>query len=569
MQRSRCRLVGLAWLAAVVAAVAGAAAPLAVTAQVQLPPPRDGVYVYDFAEIWTDTTEATAQRIAEDVRARTEAVIVIVSWPSGLSQVTPDIALADAREIMRQWGVGRAGVDDGLVVLFDLDTSLAHGQVTLWAGDGFQDLYLTAAERERIINGDMLPRAVEGDLDRALVAGLEHVDRVVQPGGNPERALERTVSLGLTIVALAFGALAFVLFLRRWWLSGRDATLPLIDDSVLLPAPPKGLTPALATILRRNGVDQEAFTSALVDLGHRGLLTFREQEDEKKVDLMVPPEPLAELPYLEARRRPLGGAEAALERAISRKATDLPTGWEVVTSERLKEGEGKGLYDEFRKDLGRAAKASGLFRDDPNRLPGRWLGIGIVVIAVAVVTGFLFVFDTSESSNLLLPGREVPALALAIVAGLGGAIIVLRGRLVARTAAGSQALAMSLAYRNTLRHELRTAESVDQAVEGAQRRLPWITTPDLLTVWAVAFGLKDDIDDLIRRTFETAERAGTIGWSPAWYFGSSHGGGGVAAVSGIGAAVGSIAVSASSSGEGGGGFGGGGGGGGGGSSGGF
>jgi uncharacterized membrane protein YgcG len=569
MQRSRGRLVGLAWLAAVVAAVAGAAAPLAVTAQVQLPPPRDGVYVYDFAEIWTDTTEATAQRIAEDVRARTEAVIVIVSWPSGLSQVTPDIALADAREIMRQWGVGRAGVDDGLVVLFDLDTSLAHGQVTLWAGDGFQDLYLNAAERERIINGDMLPRAVEGDLDRALVAGLEHVDRVVQPGGNPDRALERTVSLGLTVVALAFGALAFVLFLRRWWLSGRDATLPLIDDSVLLPAPPKGMTPALATILRRNGIDQEAFTSALVDLGHRGLLTFREQDDDKKVDLMVPPEPLAELPYLEARRRPLGGAEAALERAISRKATDLPTGWEVVTSERLKAGEGKGLYDEFRKDLGRAAKASGLFRDDPNRLPGRWLGIGIVVIAVAVVTGFLFVFDTSESSNLLLPGREVPALALAIVAALGGAIIVLRGRLVARTAAGSQALAMSLAYRNTLRHELRTAESVDQAVEGAQQRLPWITTPDLLTVWAVAFGLKDDIDDLIRRTFETAERAGTIGWSPAWYFGSSHGGGGAAAVSGIGAAVGSIAVSASSSGGGGGGFGGGGGGGGGGSSGGF
>jgi uncharacterized membrane protein YgcG len=562
--------VGRALAPALVAAcLAALLAPLVALALLTLPPSREGVYVYDFAEIWSAGTEARAQSIAEAMRARTQAQMVAVSWPSGLSHVSPDIAIADAREILDAWGVGRKGVNDGLVVLFDMDTSNAHGQVTMFAGSGFQDGYLSAPERERIINGDMLPRAVEGDLDAALLDGLAHIDRVVQPGGNPERAVERLLNLVVAIGALAFGILAFGMFLRRWWLSGRDAALPLIDDSVLLPTPPKDLTPALATALRRNGIDNEAFTSALVDLGHRGLLTFAEQEgDAKKVDLLVPPEPLAQVSYLEARRRPLGSAEAALERAISREAADRPNGWEALTSERLKAGEGKKLFDLFKGELGRAAKASGWFRDDPNHLPRRWTGIGIGVMVLAGLAAFQFVIDKSDSGNLLLPGREVAAVALTIVVLLGIAIIVLSRLLVARTQDGSRTLAMSLAYRNTLRHELKRAESVDAAVEQTQSRLPWITTPDLLTVWAVAFGLKDEIDDLIRRTFEAAERAGTSSWSPAWFVGSSPGSGGsVAAVSGIGAAVGSISASATSSS--GGGFGGGGSGGGGGSSGGF
>ncbi|HTK44769.1 MAG TPA: TPM domain-containing protein [Patescibacteria group bacterium] len=533
-----------------------------------LPPSQPGVYVYDFAQIWNPDTEARAQAIAEAIRSRTQAQMVAVSWPSGLSSVDPDTAIADARTILDAWGVGRRGVNDGLVVLFDMDTSNAHGQVAMFAGSGFEDLYLNASERERIITGDMLPRAVEGNLDRALLDGLNHVDSSVQPGGNPERTRQRTVTWLVAIVALAGGLFVFGMFVRRWWLSGRDAPVPLIDDSVLLPAPPKGLTPALATALQRNGVDNEAFTSALVDLGHRGLLTFREQDDDaKKVDLMVPPEPLAEIPYLEARRRPLGSAEAALERAISRSASDLPTGWEVLTSERLKAGKGKQLFDEFKADLGRAAKASGWFRDDPNRLPGRWLAIGIGLIVAAGIAAFLFVLDTSDNGDLLLPGREVAAGALGIVAALGIAIIVFSGRLVARTADGSQTLAMSLAYRNTLRRELETAGTVDEAVEHTQTRLPWITTPDLLTVWAVAFGLKDEIDALIRKTFEQAQQAGLHAWSPLWFIGSPGSGGGFSAVSGIGAAVGSISATATSSS--GGGFGGGGSGGGGGSSGGF
>ena len=38
--------------------------------------------------------------------------------------ISPQEALADGRTIMDTWGVGRKGVNDGLIVLFDLDASL-------------------------------------------------------------------------------------------------------------------------------------------------------------------------------------------------------------------------------------------------------------------------------------------------------------------------------------------------------------------------------------------------------------------------------------------------------------
>jgi len=102
---------------------------------------------------------------------------------------------------------------------------------------------------------------------------------------------------------------------------------------------------------------------------------------------------------------------------------------------------------------------------------------------------------------------------------------------------------MSLAYRNTLKFEMAASHSVGEAVEKTRSRLPWITTPDLLTVWAVAFGLKNEIDDLIKETFAQAQATGVAAWSPAWYFG----GDGLGSVSNMSSMIGSIGTTASSS----------------------
>ena len=548
-------LTATLWL---LAGAFGAGAVLA--QQMTLPPSEEGRYVYDLADIWTPDTEAEAQLIAETVRARTQAQMAIVSWPSEDFDVSTETAREDAITIINTWGVGRQGVDDGLVVLFDMDNgSTNHGQIYVYAGRAFENLYLNRDEIAVVVNEAMLPRAIDGDIDGALLAGLDRVDRAAQPNGNPDRAGQALFLLLLAAIVLGLGLLVFAAFLRTWWERGRDAEVPLIDDSVLMPVPPPGLTPALATVLRNDGIYKESFTSALVDLGHRGLVTFEQAEDDQQhVDLVIPRSPLIDPNSLEARRRPLGDAEEDLARSIKAKSR---TG--VLSWSELKSGEGAKLWESFKSDLGRAAKRSGFFNEDPNKLPAKWSGIGTLLIATVFVFGFLFVFDTSENSQLFRPGRGILGLPMLASVVMGVLILVLSDRLVARTVDGARTLAMALGYRNTLRFELKRAHTVDEAVENTRSRLPWITTPDLLTVWAVAFGLKDEIDDLIRETFETAQQTGSAVWVPAWYAGS----GGLSSVGNMAASIGSISTSATSSS--GSGYGGGGGGGGGGSGGGF
>jgi uncharacterized membrane protein YgcG len=498
----------------------------------------------------------------------------VVSWPSGQSSVSTGGAAYDAHAILDAWGVGRPGVYDGLVVLFDMDTTNRHGQIFLATGVGFQSMYLSDTEAASIVNDDMLPKAKDGDLDGALSAGMAHLDRVVQPGGNPERAFLATARLAGGILVALVGLVVLGWFLRTWWRQGRDARMPLIDDSVLLPDPPPNLTPAMATVLRDDMIGKDAFTSALVDLGHRGLVTFKQTGGVagtgigSHVDLVVPDRPLEDQASQTARSRPLGVAEHGLAQQI-----DLETDDEgVLDSTRLKSGVGKQLYDAFRKHMGVAAQASGWFRDDPNRLSGRWASVGVTLGVLAVLGFFAFALAGEEEPGLIKSGAEPLAYAFAFDLGVAIAVAIGSRFLPARTADGARTLAMTLAYRNTLRYELQAAPTVTAAVDATQKKLPWITTPDLLTVWAVALGLNTEIDHLIKKTFETegtaAGSSGLGGWSPIWFSGGSSGWSGIASSGGLASAVGSISATASSS-SGGGFSGGGGGGGGGGAGGGF
>ena len=119
--------------------------------------------------------------------------------------VSTETAREDAITIINTWGVGRAGIDDGLVVLFDMDNgSTSHGQIYLYAGRGFEDRYLNRDELSTVVDDAMLPLAQDGDIDGALLAGLDRVDHAAQTGGNPDRA-------GQTLLLVALGAIFAVL----------------------------------------------------------------------------------------------------------------------------------------------------------------------------------------------------------------------------------------------------------------------------------------------------------------------------------------------------------------------
>ena len=65
---------------------------------------------------------------------------------------------------------------------------------------------------------------------------------------------------------------------------------------------------------------------------------------------------------------------------------------------------------------------------------------------------------------------------------------------------------------------------MDQVV--AEPRLAWLETPDRAVVWAVALGLQDEAQEVLKRSMEDL-RAGrtSSAYLPMWY-GSSGGGGG-------------------------------------------
>ena len=71
--------------------------------------------------------------IIDGIEARTGAQIAVYTQVKPESD-TLETANADALALMDQWGVGRKGFDDGLVILFDMETNLRHGQVSLYAG---------------------------------------------------------------------------------------------------------------------------------------------------------------------------------------------------------------------------------------------------------------------------------------------------------------------------------------------------------------------------------------------------------------------------------------------------
>jgi uncharacterized membrane protein YgcG len=570
-------------LASLFAAVALSAAVLVapVAAVDPGPPYPDPVIdqaVYDHAGALSEVTEREAERIIDGIEARTGAEVVVYTQVKPSSD-TPEAAEADARALMDQWGIGRRGFDDGLVILYDLDASLVHGQVQLYAGSGYRATFLGDGERQAIYENEMLPLLRQGDLDAATLRALELIDANATPEHAATLQLARTANavMGLVGAPLIFVLLVGWAFLS-WLRHGRDPQY-LDDPSILMPAPPPEMTAATGALLMEGRSTRRALTTAMLDLASRGELSFRDESAllEKKVGVELLPAAAQESPdVFRNRRKPLGPAEKHALAELRELGDDV--GGYIAPEDLLKFGTSVSGFDER---LEKHAVAKGWFRDRPSRVTNRWRGIGGLEIAGGVAAFIVGV--NLPSSGLLL---------IAIALGAAGIVtFVIASWMPARTMAGAMVYAMLAAYRRTLQKTLAQARSMNEVV--ASHVVPWLETPDQAVVWGVALGLHSEIEQVLQRSLEDLHEGRTTpaqAWVPAWY-GSSSGlssagagrsstWGGVApgllsasaipSFGGMMSTLGTIGNSPSSSGDsGGGGFGGGGGGGGGGAGGGF
>ncbi len=554
------RFVAVSFAAAAVGAwLAIASAASASTPPVGPPYPDavTGQRVYDYAGIFSPGAVAETEQTILAIEQRTGAQVAVYT------QVKPEsdsleLADDDALALMNQWGVGRKDFDDGLVILFDMQTNLRHGQVSLYAGSGFKATFLTDSDRQAIFDNDMTPKLKVGDFDGALKAAIQGVDSAATPAHADElnRARILNAIIGLGALVLSIWLAAFVLI--RWYTHGRDP-IYVDDNSVLMPAPPDGLTPAMATLLMDDRTSSRTVSAAMVDLAARGLIRFRQEEHllSKKTSVGVTGATSA-----------IATPEAGLYSAIAELAE--PGGFvETSSMPQLAPAVSK-----LKSDLETLSVKKSWLTGKPTRVVAIWFG---VAVAEGVVSIPLFVWTINLGASGGLMGG-VGLVAAAVITGITAWFMP------SRTQLGAMLRAMLAAYRRTLQYTLARSQSMDQVV--ASRALPWVSTPDEAMAWGVAFGLNAEIDAVLRRSVEAASATGRPGgWYPMWWvpigghagsgFGGGGGGGGggafsASAIPDVGSmmsAIGSIGSSTSHSG--GGGFGGGGGGGGGGAGGGF
>jgi uncharacterized membrane protein YgcG len=564
------------------AAVAGVTPPGTPPPGPPYPPPVNDVVVYDYADIFTSETEASATTTIVAIEQRVKAEIVVYSQLKPGS--TESSTESDAASLIDQYGVGREGFDDGVAILFNMNRSSCqpgvsgNGQVQLFAGPGYRATFLSDGERQAIFDNDMLPRLRECDMDGALLVALEKIDANANAGHARSLELARIADAAMGLIGAPVVFMLLVGIAARSWLRyGRDPVY-LDSPSILMPAPPPDLTAASGALVWEGKTTRRALTTALLDLASRGEISFRTEDKllgRDKAGVQVGAGAHEPDPHVvRNRRRPLSGAEnfalAKLHSLAAKGSDNYIDADEIVGF--------AASVPAFTAQLEAHVARHGWFREPPAKAVSRWGTRGGILFVLGIVA---FAGATS------LPSGGLTLLAVALIAA--GAVITLIARIMpARTMAGAMIYAMLAAYRRTLQKTMAQARSMKQVVDQAE--LEWLETPDQAVVWGVALGLHREVEDVLARSVEDAQAGVTdqSPWVPAWYgsrgsIGSGSGGsGGIApglfsssampSFGGMMAALGSIGSAPSSSG-GSGGFGGGssggGGGGGGGAGGGF
>ncbi len=492
--------VGL-WL--VLAAPAVAVAP---PAGPPYPAPVTGQRVYDYAGIFSPETISTAESIIAGIERRTGAQVAVYTQVKPESD-TLDLANADARALMDQWGVGRKGFDDGLVILFDMRPSLLHGQVSLYAGAGYRAAFLSDSDRQAIFDNDMKPLLAYGELDGGLLAGLRDIDANATPDHANALQRDRQINAVAVVVALLLGFLLVMAAVLRWLLHGRDPVY-IDDNSILMAGPPPGLTPAMATLLLADRTSDRTITAALLDLAANGAIAFKQERRQ------VGDNPLhTGITYLGAGREPLADPEHELLDGIVDRSKSFGN---YIGSNRLYRL--KSYFDAFDKQLETTAVANGWLKEPPSKVVSRWAKIGCAETSIAIVVGFVWLMFMASMLFVLTVGL--------IVAGV--VTLSLAYFMPARTRQGAMLYAMLSAYKRTLATTMSQSNSMGEVVQS--HALPWITTPDQAMVWGVAFGLDSEVEEILKRTLtasaaepeEGEDAESSTYWYPQWWTVASH-----------------------------------------------
>ena len=370
--------------------------------------------------------------------------------------------------------------------------------------------------------------------------------------------MDRLLVSAVAGFALVVGSMALVWYMRRRSISQID------DPSILLSAPPPGMTPAAATVVEGAPV-RLAFIAGMLDLAGRGEITFVDESasgGRAKTGIEIGGADLTDPRVESNRRRPAGEAETWLLGQLQLRAgnpshapwdsdlsgTNLPllveTGEEMLGSVVREAAE---TPDEQSGTAATQARERGLLaaNDQPaqhlNEQPDPRLYITAREAAV-LATPFLFgtfletyarrhgwlgAMPLVTRLRWRIVGVVAAAVGIAFLSigvngysdtwtGLGmglflGALVMIwrAPMMVQPTRAGGLVRAQLAAYRRTLEMTFKSAASIGDAV--GPSGLPWLTTPDEAIAWAVALGLSDSVRAVLARSSTAAGTPASLG----------------------------------------------------------
>lgn len=549
---------GLFWAIIIAFAVFGVGFPGTSSAGQQFPDPVPDQAVYDPAGALDPQIEQVLeQRIdAIEERSGAEMAIYVQVDPSA----TPDSNLAAAQALLDQWGVGRAGFDDGLVFLISFEPGLEHGEAHFFAGAGFLRGYLSQGDLQALFDEVVLPAAGQGQVGGGLIAAVDLVDAAVTPAATARLNFLRQVNGVIGVIGAPLALLVTIgLAFRAWRREGDDPEV-LDSPSILMAGPPADMTPPLATVVRQGKSNRHSMNTLLMELASTGRMAFQNLDRAGKVKSDDEPNPLLDPAIELMATAPRDGRMGAAERGAWELIRQQARGGTTISRERL--WELNDVLEPIRSGLEDDVVRLGWFTRRPSTLITRWSLIGIG----EMLLGGLFVFG----------GFAIPMSGLTLfgaATGIGGLATWAIGQAMSqRTPHGAYVDAMLKAYRRTLQKTMEQARSMEQVVaDPTVKQLA--DTPDKAVVWGFALGLHDEVADVLRRNLEDQAKdpsSATGAYYPLWLgssssssleagmaAGSIFSGSGVPDIGGMFSAVGSIGSSPPSSSSGGG-FGGGG-----------
>ncbi|MGH2356391.1 MAG: TPM domain-containing protein [Candidatus Limnocylindria bacterium] len=543
------------------------------------PPFPDPVFdqaVYDEAELLSPTVEAALEERIDAIETRSGAEIVI--YTEHYTDLSGDENLSNAAALMDQWGIGRSGFDDGLVILIAKDPDPGETIVSTYAGAGFIGAYANEEALAQIREDELVPLAREGNWDGALLATIDALGERVTPTSTGWLNMLRVANSALGLIGAPLALIVTIgTAWRRWKREGDDPDL-IDSPSILMAGPPAEMTPALATVVREGRATQHSLNTALVELAASGRIAFHNLDQVREVKSDDDPDPLTD-PAIEVRHEPtdadeLAGPQAQAWDTIQR--LDLGAG--VLSRERL--WSLNGALGPVKKVLEEQAVRLGWLARLPTPTINRMSTVGL---GEALLGG-----------GAIWLGISMPMSGAVIFGGalvLGGVGTLGFGQAMSqRTKPGAYVDAMLKAYRRTLELTLKQARNMGEVVAEPTVRM-LADTPDKAVVWGIALGLHDEVAEVLARGLNDYRASGGTAGStyyPVWLGSSSssswtdaglaspgrvvEGSGSIFSssalpdIGGMFDALGSIGSSPSSSSGGGGGFGGGGSGGGGGGS---